>query len=643
MILFFLFYCFSWYFLKNTLNPVHQVIEGMEEVQKGNLETQIVPAGQSEIRKMVHSFNRMVRILKTSLEETRKAEEMKHNAEIRALQSQINPHFIVNSLNSIRFMAQVSKFDGIRKMAEALIRIVSCSFRRNISFYTLREEIEVLDSYLYLMKIRYSDGFETEYQIASECLNCLVPRLILQPLVENSVVHGFNGEDMGLLKISAELEDGKLVLGVWDNGRGMTEKEMQEIYRGKERSRDDNSSIGLENVISRLRLNYGDACEIRMESELGQYTRITLKLPKEEKKKMRKVLIVDDEAIVRVTLRSMIRWEDYGMEVAADCNSGFQALNYLQNHAVDLLITDVKMPEMSGIELLRRAGEMGKRPVSLVLSGYNEFELVREAFRLGASDYLLKGDLTEENLSRTLKTLGEKYWNLSMEETTKGGENPKEKKISFPKQGTYGVAVFQVDDLFGQMARFGENLKDMLEVPMLEVVRQIPRVNKRAQLLPVHPGYCILLYAVTDFAMYRWDVLSVIRQMQAVWKDYMNLTVSAAVCDPLQAPDIEEAAAYCEHLLLLSPLGGKSSVTTCWESERLMKGMEDAEKRYERLLSYLYDVDELQFEREKQKYLSYLECLDKEDARLEILRMIALLARKFREYEEDFFPSFRRK
>ncbi len=283
LVLFILFYCFSWYFLKNILNPVHRVIEGMEGVQGGNLDFHIEPEGQSEIRKMVHSFNRMVRILKSSIEETRRAEEMKHEAEIKALQSQINPHFLVNALNSIRFMAQVSKFDGIRKMAEALIKIVSCSFRSNISFYTLREEVEVLDSYLYLMKIRYSDGFETEYQIEQECLNCLVPRLILQPLVENSVVHGFNGEDMGLLKISARQENGKLILSVWDNGTGMSEEEIQEIYRGKVRSRDDNSSIGLENVIARLKLNYGGDCEIFIDSTVGQYTEIMLKMPIEEK------------------------------------------------------------------------------------------------------------------------------------------------------------------------------------------------------------------------------------------------------------------------------------------------------------------------------------------------------------------------
>ncbi|MDY3917877.1 MAG: sensor histidine kinase [Candidatus Limivivens sp.] len=279
LVLFLLFYGFSRYFLRNILTPVHRVVEGMGQVQEGNLDVHIDPAGQSEIRKMIHSFNQMVRTLKVSIEEKETAQEKKHEAEIKALQSQINPHFLVNTLNSIRFMAQVSKFEGIRKMAEALIRIVSCSFRSNISFYSLGEELEVLDSYLYLMKIRYSDGFETEYEIQPETLECRVPRLLLQPLVENSIVHGFTGEEMGLLKISAARKENMLILSVWDNGQGMTEEEIRQIFQGKERKQNDNTSIGLENVISRLKLNFGEACTVQIDSEPERYTRITLGLP----------------------------------------------------------------------------------------------------------------------------------------------------------------------------------------------------------------------------------------------------------------------------------------------------------------------------------------------------------------------------
>lgn len=283
--LLFLFYCFSRYFLRNILSPVQTVVSGMEQVEQGDLMTHLEPAGQSEIRRMIHSFNQMVRTLRASITEKERAQEMKHEAEIRALQSQINPHFLVNTLNSIRFMAQVSKFDGLRKMAEALIKIVSCSFRSNISFYSLKEELEVLDSYIYLMKIRYSDGFEVEYQIDPQCLDCLVPRLILQPLAENSIVHGFTGEEVGHLRVSAAKEEEFLALRVWDDGRGMTREQIAQVLEGKKRTENDNTSIGLENVIARLKLNFGEKCGVEFDSEPDGYTEITLRLPWQTEKK----------------------------------------------------------------------------------------------------------------------------------------------------------------------------------------------------------------------------------------------------------------------------------------------------------------------------------------------------------------------
>ena len=280
-LLFLLFYLFSRYFLGQIITPLHTVVEGMKEMEEGNLTVHVEPAGQSEIRTMIHSFNRMVRELKASIEENEQVQQKKHQAEVRALQSQINPHFLVNTLNSIRFMAQVSRFDGIRKMAEALIKILSCSFRGSISFYTVREELDVLDSYLYLMKIRYSDGFEVVYDIDETCLDCKVPRLILQPIVENSIVHGLaeKEDDIGHLTVRLKASGDSLIFTVEDDGRGMTEEEIRQLLTPRERVEGDNTSIGVENVLSRLKLNFGSRYGIRMESQPGQYTKTILTIP----------------------------------------------------------------------------------------------------------------------------------------------------------------------------------------------------------------------------------------------------------------------------------------------------------------------------------------------------------------------------
>lgn len=276
-----LFYFYSRYFLNAIIAPVQEVCRGMERLDQNDLEVQLEPKGQRELQDLMTSFNQMVLSIKNMLRLTEETLEKKHQAEIQALQSQINPHFIVNTLNSIRFMAQVARFDGIRKMAEALVSIVSCSFRSNVSFYTVGEELEMLKTYVYLMRIRYSNSFEVSYNVQPSCLDYMLPRLTLQPVVENSITHGFDEmtEELGKIEISVYQEEEFLCLSVWDNGRGMSQREIDLVLKGRPRGKDDNTSIGLENVQARIRLNFGAAAWMTLDSEPGQYTRATLRLP----------------------------------------------------------------------------------------------------------------------------------------------------------------------------------------------------------------------------------------------------------------------------------------------------------------------------------------------------------------------------
>lgn len=281
LVLFCLFYIFSIYFLKNIIEPINYIVDGFKNLEDGDLHTHIDAFGQSEIRNMIHSFNHMVRRLNKSLEENKLEHQQKYEAEMRALQSQINPHFLVNALNSIKFIAQVSKFDGIKNMSEALIKILSGSFRSNTSFYTINEEIEVLKSYVFLMEIRYTDGFEIVYNIDSNCMKYKTPRLILQPIVENSIVHGFNKiDDIGIIKISLYEENELIYFQIEDNGKGMTETEIQKALNSDDKQNKDNTSIGISNVNMRLKLNFGEEYGIQIKSEIDRYTQTTIKLPK---------------------------------------------------------------------------------------------------------------------------------------------------------------------------------------------------------------------------------------------------------------------------------------------------------------------------------------------------------------------------
>lgn len=281
MLLLMFFYIYSYSFLNDIITPVHTVCEGMRRLDGNDLEVQLEPTGHQEIQELMTSFNQMVLSIRNMIDFTEQTAKRKHEAELQALQSQINPHFIVNTLNSIRFMAQVAKFDGIRKMAEALVSIVSCSFRSNLSFYTVGEELEMLKTYEYIMRIRYSNSFEVSYEVEDECLDYRLPRLTLQPVMENAIVHGFSelDDELGKIEVHICTQEDYLCLSVRDNGRGMSQKKIHQLLSGRNRPHDDNSSIGLENVLTRLRLHFGSAVGIEIHSQLQSHTHIIFKLP----------------------------------------------------------------------------------------------------------------------------------------------------------------------------------------------------------------------------------------------------------------------------------------------------------------------------------------------------------------------------
>ena len=276
-----LFFLFSRYFLDAIVMPVQEPAGAMDRVAANDLAVQLQPSGHQELQRLTSSFNQMVLSLKNMLAINEEAQKRKHQAEMQVLQSQINPHFIVNTLNSIRFMAQMSGYDGTRRMAQALGNIVSCSFRSSTSFYTVDEELQMLDSYLYIMRIRYADGFEVRYDVAEDCRSCRLPRLTLQPIVENALDHGFAdmGDELGQLVIQAARQGDFLCLEVEDNGCGMTPEQVDVVLRGRPLGADTGHGIGLKNVLARLQLHFGGESNLLIGSVPGQGTRITIRLP----------------------------------------------------------------------------------------------------------------------------------------------------------------------------------------------------------------------------------------------------------------------------------------------------------------------------------------------------------------------------
>ena len=206
------------------------------------------------------------------LVQTEKTQKEKYQEELLALQSQMNPHFLMNTLNTLKVMAVTARFDGMRDMVTALETILAAVLNRDGGFYRVSDEI-------YIMQFRYLDSFEVKMDIAPETLNCKVPKLLLQPVVENSITHGFDGldEQIGEITVTGFIEGDRLIFEVTDNGQGMDEQTIEAVLKGEKRS--GHRSIGVSNTHRRLRLNFGESYGVQIQSEKGKYTKVRLNLP----------------------------------------------------------------------------------------------------------------------------------------------------------------------------------------------------------------------------------------------------------------------------------------------------------------------------------------------------------------------------
>ncbi|MDO4268458.1 MAG: response regulator [Eubacteriales bacterium] len=379
---------------------------------------------------------------------------------------------------------------------------------------------------------------------------------------------------------------------------------------------------------------------------------------------MKKVLIVDDDTIVRVTLRSLISWEQFGYEVAADAVHGGQALKILETEPVDLLITDMKMPVLDGLGLIEAVKGLGLHPQILVLSGYDDYKLVREAFRLGALDYILKSDLTAEGMEGILQRIagqekkqdrkqGKEHSDLAGRQERAVLTGQKETALvdvamgrrqvsEYPFPPEYMVVQFEIDDYRKHAARFSGNLEERLIDPFMGLARQIPRVAARCVLGSISPSRYLMLYEVTDRQICRENVVSACRQLANVWRSYMNLPVSAGISSPERDPEafsdrVEEAGRQ----LGLRYLKGSEQISVPWNQEEVSwEEVEQAGSRWMKLLQGLWRGDELVMEEEREKLFGCLHKLPFETAVRECLCLICRFAWMMQENQEDFSGLF---
>lgn len=263
------------YFLSRRITrPIFQLSEAMKRVEANQLDVTLPTLrGRDEVSVLAGGFNNMLSHIRRLLADVRREESHKRAAEMKMLQAQINPHFLYNTLNVIRWRAVMHNEQTISKMIISLIRLLEFSGKKTDEFVTVEKELEHAKSYVELILCQYADKFSVEYDVSREALPCYTIKFILQPLIENSIFHGLIPmEEKGLLQVSIQPCAERLHFTVRDNGMGMEmpEGSFDKAFRG----------LGLANVNERLRLYYGEGAGLQIRSKPGCGTQIDFEIPK---------------------------------------------------------------------------------------------------------------------------------------------------------------------------------------------------------------------------------------------------------------------------------------------------------------------------------------------------------------------------
>lgn len=263
--------------------PVKSLIKAMKRFENDadNFSFSGGEESVTELKTLSGSFEHMSVRIKNLMDKVRNEEIALRKTELKALQSQINPHFLYNTLDSIQWMCERGKTEEASKMVGALARLFRISISRGHELITIKDEINHVSNYLIIQSFRYKSQFTYSFDIDESLEDYLCNKITLQPLVENAIYHGIDRlVDEGEIKITvkqAEDDENDILMTVADNGVGMTEEQCRKIL-SKERS--DSSGIGVKNVNDRLRIYFGEKYGLTIKSELDCGTEITVRLPK---------------------------------------------------------------------------------------------------------------------------------------------------------------------------------------------------------------------------------------------------------------------------------------------------------------------------------------------------------------------------
>lgn len=263
---------------RRTLNPLSQLVNKMSLVRDGEF-TQYMPvSGTEEIKELAVTYNYMLDDIKKYIEQLLQMQKEQRQSEIKALQMQINPHYIYNTLASIKWLVYQNNQEKTVKTIDAFIQLLRNTISNSDEFITVDKELENLHHYVSINQTRYSDAVKVEYYVAPDCGNCLLPKMILQPFIENAFFHAFPSGMCGTIEIFIKQQDYLLEIRVVDDGIGMDSDTAERVV-GQDISKEHYSGIGVHNVHERLQLLYGEDYGIQIESRKQNGTCVKISLP----------------------------------------------------------------------------------------------------------------------------------------------------------------------------------------------------------------------------------------------------------------------------------------------------------------------------------------------------------------------------
>ncbi|WP_337102612.1 sensor histidine kinase [Paenibacillus sp. YIM B09110] len=267
------------YMSEKISQPIKRLEKSMQLVERGDFDIHIPIRREDEVGRLSRRFNLMVNRIRELMHQNIYEQEAKRRSELEVLQSQIHPHFLYNTLNSVVRLAGTGKNEDVITMITSLSRFFRISLSKGARFISVADELEHIRNYLIIQKMRYKNKFEYIIEAEDLVLEYKMLKLVLQPLVENSIYHGIEpSADECLISISARILDGKLCLSIKDNGVGISPDRLSGLLMDTHRNQ-EGTGIGLRNVHERIRLNYGEEYGLQIESEREEGTIVYIWLP----------------------------------------------------------------------------------------------------------------------------------------------------------------------------------------------------------------------------------------------------------------------------------------------------------------------------------------------------------------------------